>query len=65
MEARLEARLETEASFVDVEGSACGVNKGDLTVLVIQSIRGLTRSSQGIPRTIEWSPMGATRNVSR
>lgn len=65
MEARLEARLETEASFVDVEGSACGVNRGDLTVLVIQSIKGLTRSSQGIPRTIEWSPMGATRNVSR
>jgi hypothetical protein len=34
------------------------------TDLTLQSMRGLTRSNQGIPRIREWSPIGATRKVS-
>ena len=35
------------------------------TVFVCQSIGGLTRSSHGIPKIMEWEPIGATRKVSR
>jgi hypothetical protein len=35
------------------------------TDLTLQSMRGLTRSNQGIPRIREWSPIGATRKISR
>ena len=34
-----------------------------LTDLSFQSISGLTDSSQGIPRMIEWIPRGATTKV--
>jgi hypothetical protein len=37
---------------------------GNLTVFDLQSVRGLVFSSHGIPRIIEWMPIGATRNVS-
>ena len=34
-------------------------------VLELQSMGGLTRSSQGIPKMMEWEPIGPTRKVSR
>ena len=40
-------------SLHDVEGSSEVDSKGDSTVLEGQSIWGLTRSSQGIPKMIE------------
>src|SRR5438046_1856008 len=40
-------------SLDDVEGSSEVDSKGDSTVLEGQSIWGLTRSSQGIPKMIE------------
>ena len=35
------------------------------TVFERQSMGGLTRSSHGIPKIMEWEPIGATRKVSR
>ena len=44
---------DVEGSLDDVEGSSEVDSKGDSTVLEGQSIWGLTRSSQGIPKMIE------------
>ena len=48
-------------------GMAGGVGKNTPgpTVFAHQSMGGLTRSSHGIPRIMEWEPIGATRKVSR
>jgi hypothetical protein len=48
-----ESGMEMGVSFDDAEGSLCADNRGDSTVLEGQSIWGLTRSSQGIPKMIE------------
>ena len=45
--------VELGGSFDDIEGSSCVDSKGDSTVLDGQSIWGLMRSSQGIPKMIE------------
>ena len=42
-----------------------GKNTPTPTVFERQSMGGLTRSSQGIPKMMEWEPIGATRKVSR
>src|SRR5947199_10741996 len=44
---------DVEGSLDEVEGSSEVDSKGDSTVLEGQSIWGLTRSSQGIPKMIE------------
>ena len=46
--AGLDDTLELEANWTDLD---------------LQSIAGLVSSSQGMPRMIEWTPIGATRNV--
>ena len=48
-------------------GVAGGVGSDSVarTVFKRQSMGGLTRSSHGIPKMMEWEPIGATRKVSR
>ena len=46
-------------------GVAGGVGSVGPTVFERQSMGGLTRSSHGIPKIMEWEPIGATRKVSR
>ena len=48
-----------------VGGGVGSISASPPTVFDRQSMGGLTRSSHGIPRIIEWEPIGATRKVSR
>ena len=46
-------------------GGVGGVGSAAPTVFDRQSMGGLTRSSHGIPKIMEWEPIDATRKVSR
>jgi hypothetical protein len=46
-------------------GGSVGSISAAPTVFERQSMGGLTRSSHGIPKIMEWEPIGATRKVSR
>ena len=59
-------KLDSETNSDSDWDFGVGVGVGSApTVFERQSMGGLTRSSHGIPKIMEWEPIGATRKVSR
>ena len=66
---RLESETHSDSDWEDraegMVGEAGGIGSVAPTVFDRQSMGGLTRSSHGIPKIMEWEPIGVTRKVSR